>query len=301
MGIAGDGAIDISIAAGTAGDSLGNLASSVGPSDTFIVDNTAPTAVTLSVSPTVTNSTDIVADFGGSTDSNGVEYKLKLDGGSYATQASPRTIAVAGLGEGVHAVYVKAVDPAGNESAEATATFTCDKAPPAIQSASYSPALIAGGDPVSIVVEATDNYEVTSVTADSTVLINSSGSLWTGTLTADSTLGLHSVALVAQDAAGNSTSSDWPYTTVPSFGLRNLAAAAPIMAAASGRFVFTVWGKVTSLESDGFLLNDGSGRQIKVVASGHGLVVDDYASARGTLDVSSDPPVLTAHVVTKQN
>ena len=41
--IMGDGSLGISIAAGTASDTLGNLAPAAGPSATFTVDNTAPT------------------------------------------------------------------------------------------------------------------------------------------------------------------------------------------------------------------------------------------------------------------
>jgi hypothetical protein len=41
-GISGDGALGISIAAGTASDTAGNLAPAAGPSATFTVDNTAP-------------------------------------------------------------------------------------------------------------------------------------------------------------------------------------------------------------------------------------------------------------------
>jgi len=169
-----------------------------------------------------------------------------------------------------------------------------------IGSVTFSPALIAGGDPVSISVTATDNIGVTLVTADSAPLTNSSGNLWTGTLTAAATLGANSVTVEASDAAGNSTPCDSQYATVRSFGLNNRAVTDAIMSAASGSYVFTVWGKVTSLESDGFLLNDGSGKQVKVVSSDHGLQVEDYAAARGTLDVSSSPPsppVLTSHVV----
>ena len=185
-----------------------------------------------------------------------------------------------------------------------TLAGTIDTTAPVILSVTFSPVLIAGGDPVSIVVDVTDDIGVTLVTADGASLTNSSGNLWTGTLTAAATLGAHFVTVEASDEAGNSASSGSPYTTVRSFGLNNRAVTDAIMIAASGSYVFTVWGKVTSLESDGFLLNDGSGKQVKVVASGHGLAVDDYASVRGTLDVSPSPPsppVLTSHVVNKQN
>ncbi len=52
-GITGDGDLGISIAAGTAHDTAGNGAPAVGPSGTFTVDNTDPTAPTLSIDPEI--------------------------------------------------------------------------------------------------------------------------------------------------------------------------------------------------------------------------------------------------------
>jgi hypothetical protein len=59
--ITGDGSLGISINAGTARNGI-NLAPSQGPSNTFSVDNTAPTLTISSTSPTTTNGT-FVADF----------------------------------------------------------------------------------------------------------------------------------------------------------------------------------------------------------------------------------------------
>src|SRR5205823_9759408 len=42
-GITGDGALAIAIDAGSASDTVGNLAAAAGPSATFVVDNTPPT------------------------------------------------------------------------------------------------------------------------------------------------------------------------------------------------------------------------------------------------------------------
>jgi len=213
---------------------------------------------------------------------------------------STQFVTVSGLTEGQHTVDVRSVDNCGNASSPASSTFTVDNTPPVIQSVE----LMAGGNPMSIVVDATDDIGVTLVTEDTAPLINSSGNLWTGTLTAAATLGAHSVTVEASDEAGNPASSGSPYTTVPSFGLNNRAVTDSIMSAVSGCHVFTVWGKVTTIDADSFFVDDGSGKQIKVIASGHGLADADYVSVRGTLDVSSSPPsppVLTSHVVKKQN
>jgi hypothetical protein len=50
-GITGDGTLGISLAPGTAVDAAGNLAGGAGPSATFVVDNTAPSASILPVTP----------------------------------------------------------------------------------------------------------------------------------------------------------------------------------------------------------------------------------------------------------
>lgn len=298
--ITGDGTLGISIAAGTAQDNAGNNAPAAGPSDTFVVDNTPPTAVTLAVAPEFTRAADVQADFGGSTDANGVTYKLKLDDGSYAVETSPKTIAVAGLSEGVHTVHVKAVDPVGNESAEATAQFTYDKTAPVIASVWFLPTLISAGDPVLACVEVTDAIGVTSVTANGNPLARSEGDLWLASFTAEPGLGPHDVEVVASDAAGNTATWEASYSVVRSVGLNNRALADAILGPASHNYVFTVWGKVHEIDADSFWLDDGSNWWVQVFATNHGLAEGDYASARGTLDVSGSPPVLIAHVVTKQ-
>lgn len=58
-GITGNGAIGISIAAGTASDLAGNLAAAAGPSGTFTVDNTPPTVVISSTASNPTHTTPI--------------------------------------------------------------------------------------------------------------------------------------------------------------------------------------------------------------------------------------------------
>ena len=266
------------------------------------IDTTPPTQPTIdSVTPQYTNIIDVSVAFSGSECDDFNRYEGQVDSGGYTTWTSPHTITVAGLTQGQHTIDVRGVDNCDNASSPASSTFTVDNTAPVIQSVTFSPVLIAGGDPVSIVVEATDNIGVTLVTADTAPLINSSGNLWTGTLTAAATLGAHSVTVEASDEAGNPASSGSPYTTVPSFGLNNRAVTDAIMKDVSGSYVFTVWGKVTKIDEDSFSVDDGSGKPIKVIAADHGLADGNYVSVRGTLDVSSSPPVLTSHVVKKHN
>ncbi len=180
-----------------------------------------------------------------------------------------------------------------------TARHASDTTAPVITHVDLSPAKVAAGESVQVTVEATDNVGVTSVTADGAPLVHSTGSLWTATLTAPAQLGSHSVAIAAADAVHNSANSSASYSTVRCFGISNRSAGQPIMVSASGSFLFAVWGKVSDSAPDSFVLDDGAGRPIQVLATGHGLADGDLASARGDLDSSTNPPVLTAHVTTK--
>jgi len=299
--ITGDGTLGISIDAATARDNAGNNAPAAGPSDTFVVDNTPPTAATLSVDPEFTRAADVQATFGGSTDANGVTYKLKLDDGAYAVETSPKTIAVAGLSEGAHTAYVKAVDPVGNESAESTAQFTYDKTAPVIESVWFLPTLISAGDPVMACVEVTDAVGVVSVTANGDPLARSESDLWLASFAAEPGLGPHEVDVVAYDRAGNSARYAASYSVVRCMGLNNRALTDAVLGLASRSYVFTVWGRVHEIDQDSFWLDDGSNRWVQVFATAHGLREGDYASARGALNVTDNPPVLIAYVVTKHN
>jgi len=57
---------------------------------------------------------------------------------------------------------------------------------------------------------------------------------------------------------------------------------------------FRVWGVVETIDSSTFWLDDGSGTPIKVFAPGHAVSTNSYASAIGTADISSIPPVLVS-------
>ncbi len=300
--ITGDGTICISIAAGTAADDLQNPAAAVGPSATFVVDNTAPTAVNLSVDKTITNGPDVIATFDGSTDANGVSYELKVNDGDYEAATSPSRVVPLKFDDGVHTIYVRALDPAGNVGPAASAQFTYDKTPPQILSFSYSPSLVSAGDMMAARVEATDNFEVVNVIADGVYLTKGDDGVWTGNVVTAEALGSHTVYVLAYDEAGNSGSVGWTYKTARAVGLTNRALTDPIISAASDKFVFTVWGRVTVTgDPNNFLVDDGSGKFIKVHYKNHNLSNTDYVSARGAVDVSSNPPTLNAYVVKRHN
>jgi hypothetical protein len=68
-----------------------------------------------------------------------------------------------------------------------------------------------------------------------------------------------------------------------------------IATSASLSRLFCVWGRVETIDSSTFWLDDGSGSRITVFAPGYaGISSGNFASAIGTADVSSTPPVLVS-------
>ncbi len=66
-----------------------------------------------------------------------------------------------------------------------------------------------------------------------------------------------------------------------------------IIDVAKDNFQFTIWGRVSGLDADGFTLDDGSGAPVRVLAAGVQTLADgDYAKATGTLDNSGDAVTL---------
>jgi hypothetical protein len=108
-----------------AGNPLGGSVPVVG--QVYTLDRTAPPVPTITSGPTgLTNQTSATFSF---TDSEaGVSFQCKLDSGSYAACASPKTYT--GLGNGSHTFSVQALDAAGNVSTAASRTWTVDTTPP---------------------------------------------------------------------------------------------------------------------------------------------------------------------------
>ena len=144
-GITGDGTLGISVAAGTASDTAGNLAGAVGPSTTFTVDNTAPgivistpsvsTATTGPVTYTVTYSGENSITLGGGNIT--LNKTGTADSGSVTVTGtgSTRTVtlsSITGVGTlGISVAAGTASDTAGNLAAAAgpSTTFTVDNSP----------------------------------------------------------------------------------------------------------------------------------------------------------------------------
>ena len=168
-----------------------------------------------------------------------------------------------------------------------------DATPPTIVSAVLSPAMVRGGDPVQVTVDATDDVGVVSVTADSTALTHISGATWKGSITALPVTGSHCVTITARDAAGNQTPVSRCYTTVRAFvaTTRSAKYVFPLYASSS---VFTFWGRVAVTDAGNFTLDDGSGSPVKVIMPGFtGLSSGQFAVVRGTLKPTASPPTLS--------
>lgn len=82
--------------------------------------------------------------------------------------------------------------------------------------------------------------------------------------------------------------------TAPLVGAANRCTRDTAMFYATGWLRFKFWGKVTVIDDDHLLLDDGSGNPVNVLAPEHSIVADSftYAAATGSLDVSVSSVVL---------
>jgi hypothetical protein len=154
--------------------------------------------------------------------------------------------------------------------------------------------MVAAGDFVHVLVNATDNISVASVTANGTALIKADTTTWEGNLTASALLGTHTVTVVAVDSVGNtSNNSSSSYKTAQVIGMSCADITDPVTRLVKDNYLFKFWGKV-SMDTDGFWLDDGALTRIKVIAPEYSGIEDgDFASARGILDPDATPPTLT--------
>ena len=169
-----------------------------------------------------------------------------------------------------------------------------DTTPPTINLVNVAPPLVSGGAPVRISVVATDDVGMGGVTACGTALAFTGASTYSASIDTDPALGEHIITVVAQDAAGNqSTSTAQSYITAPVFGLGNTALL-PGGAAEAGaiQYLFKTWGFVTVLDSSYFDLDDGAQVPVRVYCPSHGLTTGRYASAFGIWNASTSPPQL---------
>ncbi len=175
-----------------------------GPDSTYtvVIDTTAPSAVTISGPSGLTNDNTPTYTLGGGT---GGTIQCKVDGGSYAAAASPYTTAA--LSEGAHTITCRAVDAAGNTTAETTKSITVDTTAPTVSIADGTPRWDGKHDFTFTSNEAgtvfqckVDAGSYATVTSPYTTAVLSNGS--------------HTFTCIGTDAAGNATSP-----VVKSFGV----------------------------------------------------------------------------------
>ncbi len=244
VGLSGDGTIGISLAAGTASDTAGNLALAAGPSTTFIVDNTPPTVAisapslsTTAAGPVTYTITYSDTNFNASTLAVG-NITLNATGTATGTVAvsgagNTRTVTIASItGDGTLGISVAAntaSDSAGNNAPAAgpSSTFIVDNTATTVSISAPSSTATKGG-PITYTVTYTDpNFSSSTLaagnitlnktgTANGTVAVSGSGNTRTVTIssiTGDGTLGISLAAGTATDTAGNSAPAAGPSAT----------------------------------------------------------------------------------------
>ncbi len=83
-------------------------------------------------------------------------------------------------------------------------------------------------------------------------------------------------------------------TTKRVLGIRGAHTSGAIVPEAAKRFWFRMWGRASEVTPDSFVLDDASGRPVRVLAASHGVSPGEFAVAEGTLEPASNPPVLTS-------
>ncbi len=255
--VAGDGAMRISLAAGTATDAAGNTAAACGPSATFTADNTAPGVVIGAPSSPVTQAGPVtfsVAYTGASVITLAAgDVTLNATGTATGTvsvggSGLERTVTISEIaGDGrlrIPLAAGEASDAAGDTTAAAGAglTLTADNTPPGVAISAPSAALTRAG-PVTFTVTYTDALAVALAAGDVTLnatgtatgTVSVSGSGFTRTVTisevaGDGRLGISLAAGTAVDAAGNLAAAAGPSVT---FTARNTAPSSPVVTGAS--------------------------------------------------------------------
>ncbi|PDW02309.1 beta strand repeat-containing protein [Candidatus Viridilinea mediisalina] len=235
-GITGDGALGISIAAGAASDTVGNLSPAVGPSTTFDVDNTPPTVSISDPSATATNTGPVTytVTFTDATIYNFTPATVTLN----ATDSATGTVTIFGSGPeflveisgitgdgalGISIAAGAASDAAGNFAPGATSTtFTVDNTPPTITITGPSQSMTST-DPVTYAVSFEgasdypfdDTFVTLTATGDATgtATVSGSGSEFVVTISAitgNGTLRISVGAGAALDAVGNPSPAAGP-------------------------------------------------------------------------------------------
>ncbi len=123
----------------------------------FTLDMTPPAvAITSPAGGYITNSTTVTVDWTATDSPAGINgYQYRIDAEGWNTLSGAVTNDFSGLSDGLHTVYVKAVDNAGN-SATTSVTFRVDTTAPAVSISSPSAGYYSSSATVTVVWTATD-------------------------------------------------------------------------------------------------------------------------------------------------
>lgn len=251
-----------------------------GPNSTYtvVIDTTAPSAVTITGPSGLTNDSTPTYVLGGGA---GGTIQCKVDGGSYAAAATPFTTAT--LSQGAHTITCRAVDTAGNATAEVSKSITVDTAAPTLS--------IADGAP------RWDGKHTFTFTTNETASVQckiDSGAYATVTspfTTAELTNGSHTVTCIATDAAGNATTP-----VVKAFGVFK----DPVVVQKSGGFQ---WGLACTGNAtlNSWLGCPDDGLSISIPANPNGLTgtyqVDLTGQINGLCNIAGLGSTYTMHIL----
>lgn len=241
--ITGNGTLGIALAAGTASDNVGNLAVAVGPSATFIVDNTAPKVSISAPSALLTRNgpitytitytgADIVTLAAAKVILNRTGTAIGTVGVVSGTGTTSRTVRISGItGDGTLGISIiagTASDNTGNVATGAgpSATFLVANIAPVLVISAPSATLtnsgpitytITYGGASNITLAAADVTLNKTGTANGTVGVSGSGTtsrtVTISSITGDGTLGISIAAGTAADSALNLAAAAGPSAT----------------------------------------------------------------------------------------
>ncbi|RME52237.1 hypothetical protein D6783_05465, partial [Candidatus Woesearchaeota archaeon] len=203
--VAGGSPVDV-----IATDGVGNVQTDT--SAGFIIDDTAPTIHSVSLSDNITKNNTNVSVTVNVSDATGV-VSVSAEGVGLVSVGGGLWNGTIALVAGGSPVDVVAVDEADNNATDTSATFTIDDINPSAQNASVNASLVQNTTPIRLNITASDNTGVAAVTAQNTSSVSLNlvnGSLYSAVTNA-SALGCPEgqcvIAFIVTDEADNTNAS----------------------------------------------------------------------------------------------
>jgi PKD repeat protein len=156
------------------------------------------------------------------------------------TNATEQNVSRTYTSAGTYTVNLTVTNAGGSDSEvktdyiKVTIPETSDTTKPVIDSVVLFPANTTAGSTISISVNATDDKEVTGVTAGTVSLVKDVNGVWQGSITAPSIVGSYSLIINASDAAGNVAETTAPYNVAQLSGSSSIAVSPKISNVAAG-------------------------------------------------------------------